>query len=123
MKLHFETGDNWARLHVAREASDPKYKSELYLWQQIEKQLNNSGFDLVLRNPQRDGHLTGAEYYLCVHNHTAESPHIYVYDEKYAIRMMYTDFNEGELTLDVAINVYDKQADCVERIVRLDKGE
>jgi hypothetical protein len=119
MLVYFETGDNWARLRVKREDNDPKFYNESRLWYAIKNELNANGFDMIKTNPGKDRHLFSSDHYLRTRSHRSKSPHIYVYDGKYAIRMMYTEYNEGKLTLDVALDVYDKQADCIERIERL----
>jgi hypothetical protein len=120
MIIQFETGDNWARLHVIRQNDDPKFYSESRLWYAIKNELNARGYDLIKKSPGNDGHLTGADYYLRIRSHRSQSPHVYIYDSQYAIRMMYTPYNEGQLTLDIALNVYGKQPDCIERIKQLE---
>ena len=110
-------------LYVKREDDDPKYYNESNLWYAIKNELNAKGFDLVKLDPQNDGHLTSMPYYLKTRSQRSQSPHIYVYDGQYAIRMMYTDFNNGLLSLDVSLDVYGKQPDVIERIRRIMSGQ
>lgn len=66
--------------------------AESAFWGRLRDAANAVGVDphLVRRCPAKDGHLTGAPYYL-----TTRSRGLAIWDGKYAIRSAAEDFNSG----------------------------
>jgi hypothetical protein len=102
-----------------------QYASEYDLWDDICDSLVKTGYDLSVEIPSNDGHLFGDRYtrYLRPDNENTGAPHIFVYDGKYAIRFLYEEYNEGELSLDIMLDVFGVQTDCIDRIRELHKED
>jgi len=101
-----QPGSEYGYLVVVREPHDPKYYSESTLWYHIKRALLKQGYDVIKKNPGRDGHLTGAPYYLRTRK-GAKGRSFYVWHEMYALEALYAPFNEkGTLELDVAFDVW-----------------
>ena len=93
--MHYNVTDiknTWFR----RSATDPKIHSESLLYYQIKQILNDAGYDVVKKSPQKDGHLTSAPYYI------RDRRHRYcLFDNYHQIRSLtkpYNDFKEIRLT-------------------------
>ena len=113
-----------------REASDRKYygmalaKGEHALFRFIAKWLNAHGFDVIKKRAQKDGHMVGDEYqpYIRCRNQRKDVPHIYIISGFYALRGANEDWNkDGEVTLNVHYNVWDKDQKTGEMVRALHK--
>ena len=71
-----------------REPGERKIYSESLLWYKIKQILNDAGFDVIKRNPQKDGHLTSAPYYIRDRKHR-----FCLFDGYYQIRSLIDVFN------------------------------
>lgn len=60
MILRFDQGG----LTVTREASDKRIPKESTFYYYVVQQLRNQGYDVVRQVPSKDGHLTGAPFYI-----------------------------------------------------------
>ncbi len=72
--------------------------------------LNTKGFNLIKKRIQSDGHLYGNEYtqYLRAKNRSMKYPHIYIYDQDYAIRNSAEDFNGNkEVIFQIEGNIWE----------------
>lgn len=109
MKLEFK--DNC--LIVTRESNDKKYygiangSGESNLLNDIKKELNKQGYDLIKKRMWKDGHLVDdLQQYLRTRKKGSGKGDIYIYSNFWAIRGANEDFNKGELTLSVERNVF-----------------
>ncbi len=103
-----ETGDKACR--GGGWTSTHGWGAEHQLMYRIKKRLNACGFHLIKKRMQNDGHLCGdtATPYLRAANKTQRFPHIYIYDNMYAVRNSAEDFNSGEeVSLSMAGNIWD----------------
>ena len=99
-----------------REQGDPRFdglryaKGEHALFRFIGKWLNARGFDVIKKRAQKDGHLIGDQYqpYLRTLKPRAGVPHIMVWSGFYALRGANQDWNQGQVTLLL-------ETDCFER--------
>lgn len=85
--------------------------------------LNARGYDLIKKRMAADGHLFGfhTQQYLRVSGPRSQSPHVYIYFERYAVADGLEEYNKtGQLRLKVALDVYEKQPDCVAMIDHLE---
>jgi hypothetical protein len=85
----------------------------------VKNLLNAHGFDLIKRPPQKDGHLTSESYYLRTRSSRSDTPHIYVIDKHYAIRLVTEEFNRGSTTLSIVFDVFFKQPNCEDLVAAL----
>lgn len=74
-----------------REPNEPKLYTESAIYYRIKQILNDAGFDVIKKNPQKDGHLTGAAYYIRDRKHR-----FCLFDDDYAIRFLTEPFNSFE---------------------------
>ena len=74
-----------------REKNEPKVYKESTLYHKIRRILKDAGFDVVRQVPAKDGHLTGAPYYIRDRKHR-----FCLFDECYAIRLLTDVFNDFE---------------------------
>jgi hypothetical protein len=72
------------------EKSDKRITNESALWYKVKCMLNKRGYDLVKKEPAKDGHLTGAPYYL-----RDRKDKFCFHDEMYMIRNIAKDFNHN----------------------------
>jgi hypothetical protein len=76
----------------------PKIYSESWLWAKIRDELKRQGFDVIKKNPDKDGQMWSDSYYIRSRNQN--KPGFALYHNEYALRFLYEDFNkEGTLTL------------------------
>ena len=85
----------------------------------VKKLLNAHGFSLIKKEPGKDGNLTAAPYYLRCTSRLLDAPHIFLYDPYYQIRIITEEFNIGAPHLRIEYDIYEKQPDCVQRVMRL----
>lgn len=100
MSLYKDTG----LVSVLRELEDKGcygggWGAEHLLLHRLKQRLNLCGFHLIKKRIQKDGHLWGDEAtpYLRATNKSTKFPHIYIYDEMYAVRSSAEDFNQGDV--------------------------
>jgi hypothetical protein len=99
-----------------REPGDPKFhglkfaKGELALFRYLARWLNVRGFDVIKKRAQLDGHMIGDQYqpYLRCAKPRAGVPHVMVWSGFYALRGANQDWNEGQVSLLL-------EADCFEK--------
>ena len=99
--MHINVEDT--QLRVTREKGDPKYynggwgSAESCLLYHIKKALIVMGYDVVKKNPQKDGHMVSNDHYL-----RERTGFFAIIDGQYAIRNMADEFNkEGVIVLDI----------------------
>ena len=92
---------------------------ESRLMYHLKKILNANGFDLIKKNPQKDGHLTSEPYYLRTRSMHSRYPHIYITDDRYDLRLLSEDFNNGGADLMIVHNVYNMQPGCINMVSEL----
>lgn len=130
MRIKFE-GES---ITLIREADDPKFygarfaKGEHNLLSFLKKALNALGFDLIKKRAQKDGHMIGDEYqpYLRARqarHPKANLPHIYIWWGSYALRGANEDWNNGEVTLLLETDVFEKGQDTLGVIRQLVAGK
>lgn len=114
------------RLTVTREDTDKKYygtgnaAGESNFLYDLKEKLNSIGFNLIKKRMWKDGHMVDdMQQYLRTTDKRAESPHIYLTNDHWAITGLNDDFNNGEAELYVTHDVYEVQPDCEERMVKL----
>lgn len=99
MKFLLERGG----LRVVREPGDKKYYNESNLLHAIKKGLQEMGFDVIKKRMWKDGHMYGSDttqYIRTRHKGKTFKPYFYVYDGRYAVRLLNEDWNEkGEVDL------------------------
>jgi len=66
-----------------------KYKTESAFYYALRNALINMGFDVIKKNPQKDGHLTSAPYYI-----RERKGRFAIIDRNYAIRAINQTFNK-----------------------------
>ncbi len=71
-----------------REPDEKKIYSESLLYYRIKQILNDAGFDVIKKNPQKDGHLTSASYIIRDRKHK-----FLLYDEYHQVRSLTEPFN------------------------------
>ena len=93
--LGYLTGLNEGSTVTIHRGNSPKYYNESLLWAHIRNEINASGmFDVVKKNPQKDGHLISDPYYL------RDRKWKFALTDPYAlIRQLQKDFNEGRCVL------------------------
>lgn len=119
-----------ASLLVEREEGDPKFygvvnaAGESRLLYHVKKTLNERGYDLIKKRMWKDGHLVDdRQQYLRTRSHTSDTPHIYIWNDRWMIVGAEEDYNEkGKTRLHVYLNIYDKQPDCAEKIQKLEEA-
>jgi hypothetical protein len=84
---------------IVTRGDSPKIYDESWLWAKIRDALKMQGHDIIKKNPDKDGQMWSDSYYLRSRNQA--KPGFAVYHNEYALRMLYEDFNEGELSLSV----------------------
>jgi hypothetical protein len=113
---------------LTREPGDPKFygkcaRGEHALLHYLRKWLNARGFNLIKKRLQDDGHMMGDNYQPYLRppkRNPGSGPHIYIVSGFYALRDANTDWNlDGKVELNVHLDVFDKQPDCWERIMKL----
>ena len=88
----------------------------------VQKILNQRGFQLSKGKPGDAGHLTGMPYYLYPRRRS-KGPQICISDKNYAVRCPAEDFNKfGVVTLNVDTNVNGEQPDCIDRVKALEEA-
>lgn len=106
---------------------DHGWGAEHQLMYRIKKRLNACGFHLIKKRLGGDGHLFGddATPYLRSASKVRRHPHIYIYDQAYAIHNSAEDFNAGkQVSLNVVGNIWDgvDQTDWADICDRLCQG-
>lgn len=104
------------KIIFTREQGDPKFhgirqaKGEHGLLHFIKEWLNARGFGLAKKLVQKDGHLMGDQYqpYLRTRKPSKGQPHICIVSGFYAIRGANEDWNEGEVALDLHLDIFGK---------------
>jgi len=117
MKIHFSNQG----VVVSREKGDSKFygngsaAGEHRLFRHIQRALVAAGFDVIKKRAQQDGHLMGDEYqpYIRTRSPKQGQPHIMIYSGFYALRGANVDWNEGEVTLLLVGNCFDKGQDTL----------
>lgn len=117
-------------LTLYREEGDPRYKAGGWaedpdgtVLYHLKKLLNAAGLDLIKKRMWRDGHLTDdRRQYLRVRSPASKTPHIAIMDDSHAIRSLATDLmKNGEATLTIVLDYYEKQPDCRAKLEELAK--
>lgn len=100
-------------LTVTREPRDKKYygiasgKGESLLLNDIKKELNRQGYDLIKKRMWKDGHLVDdLQQYLRTRKKGAGKADIYIYSGFWAVRGANEDFNAGQVVLNVERDVF-----------------
>ena len=95
MKIVFN--NNYAT--VQKSTADEKFKNESALWYGLKKLLISMGHDVIKKNPDKDGQMTSAPYY--VRTRKRKGPDSFLlHDDNYAVRDLAKDFNtRGEVHL------------------------
>lgn len=98
---------------VTREKTDKKYygiregKGESLFLNDLKKELNKQGYDLIKKRMWKDGHLMDdLQQYLRTRKKGAGKADIYIYSGFWALRGANEDFNNGEVTLMLEENVF-----------------
>lgn len=105
------TTDGW-RLTVIRDDGDVRLYTESMFLHTVKKALNARGFDFVKRLMSADGHMTGeCQHYLKTRK-GSKTPHVFLYDGKYAIRDITKHYNAvGYADLEITYDVYGAQGE------------
>lgn len=74
-----------------REPGEPKIYKESTLYYKIKKIFLDAGYDVVRQVPEKDGHMTGAPYYI----RDRKGRFCWI-DNNYAIRSLTEPYNAGE---------------------------
>ena len=83
---------------VTRETSDPKYYSESRLLYHVKLALIAQGYDVIKKRMWRDGHMVDDT---CQYIRDRKGAFA-VWDDQYALRFTYEDFNKGSVVYNVA---------------------
>lgn len=102
---------------LIREPGDPRFsgtvgaKGESRLLYHLKQILNRRGYNLVKKRMWRDGHLVDEmQQYLRTRSVHSPKPHIYIYNESWAIRGAEEDFcKKGRVRLGVVCDVFKKK--------------
>jgi hypothetical protein len=127
MKASFDIGQRDGCVTFYRDKTDPRFhgmkfaRGEHGLMHHIAKWLNARGFDLIKKRAQKDGHLIGDIYqpYLRCRKPRKDVPHIYIWSGFYQLRGADADWNDGEVTLLLEIDVFGKGQDTMREIATL----
>ena len=103
MQIVFSSG----HVTLTREKGDPRFygvqhaKGEHGLFRYLARELNATGFDVIKKRAQKDGHMIGDEYQPYIRTRTArqDRTHIMIYSGFYQLRGANEDWNKGEVSL------------------------
>ena len=90
MQIRFDQGG----LTATREKSDKRMPKESTFYYHVVQQLRNLGYDVVRQVPSKDGHLTGAPYYIRERKGTWA-----LFHDRYALELAHAEFNAGSVRL------------------------
>ena len=107
-----------ATLVIEREEDDPKfYGGESRLFYRIKNNLNSMGFDLIKKRMWKDGHMVDdLQQYLRTRSCHSKSPHIYIYNNNWALFGAEEEWNKGSVRLALGFDIWEKQPDARERV-------
>jgi hypothetical protein len=74
-----------------RRTTGPRLKTESAFYYALKKALIAQGHDVVKKNPQKDGHLTSAPYYI-----RERSGKWCAIDDQYALRLIHLEYNRRQ---------------------------
>ncbi len=107
--------DGW-RLKVEREPGDPRYTqggyaggaaAESRFLYHVKQELQKLGLDVIKKRMWRDGHLKDDEQqYLRTRSAKSPGPHVYIYNDAWAVYDAGEKFNQGVVWLDMTFDVF-----------------
>ena len=102
MKIELGGGLYPTVVKIIREECDQKVYRESLFWYKVRNALKDLGFDVIKKKMVTDGHLTSdTQYYVRARDYS-----FCLYDDRYQVRFVYTDFNqEGWVEVDLQLSL------------------
>lgn len=134
IKINVKQGDEQGDITFTREPIEPNFygvgqaRGEKRLFSYLCRRLNAIGFDLTSLNTQKEGHMLGDEYQPIARpikrkdKRSKVAPNVAFYSGFYALRDANKDWNEGEVSLILVMNYFEKRPDAFDTLVELVKG-
>jgi glutaredoxin len=86
----------------------------------IKKWLNERGFELIKKRAWKDGHmLDDKQQYVRINKKSSDSPHIHFYNGNWNLKGAEEEWNKGQVTFCLNVDIFDCQNDCYEKILSL----
>ena len=93
-----QNGQVYANLTITRQPHEKRCPTESAFFYRLKKVLRRLGYDVIKKNPQKDGHMVSAPYYL--RHRLRHNDWIFmIYDHASQVRLAHVDFNAGEIEL------------------------
>lgn len=94
--MQVEFNENNTRLYILRDSGDPKFgKDESWFYYRVKQALQKQGYDCIKKLAYKDGNLVDNYLYYI----RDRKSRWYIYDNKHALRLVSTQFDEEGITV------------------------